>query len=240
VEIDTVAEDMEISKPIQLELPFDNASTKQPEHDQADANTTMSDHLPVSVSAVLYTIGHSNVSDVEFLDTLKCHEIGVLIDVRSKPYSRHFPQFNKQMLETLLKSQNIEYRFAGEYLGGRPDDPSVYKTQQLPDQGVERTDFLDLVQYEEVMKRDWYSKGVNRLLEVIHQASEQGRKTAIMCSEGDPSQCHRHYLIARSLVDSRVKVTRANIEVRHILKDGTIQVVDESVFAHIVEQPRLF
>ncbi len=47
----------------------------------------------------IYTIGHSNQDMVAFLKLLKDNSIQVVVDVRSAPYSRYVPQFNKKEME---------------------------------------------------------------------------------------------------------------------------------------------
>lgn len=185
------------------------------------------------MSNTLYTVGHSNHTPETFLGLLRLHEIAVLIDVRSAPYSRYVPHFNKSELQEYLPKQGIDYRYAGEYLGGQPKDETVYKNQQVPD--AEREQFLKLVDYEAVMKKDWYLKGIRRLLEIIEQTAGS---VTIMCSEGDPLDCHRHHLIARSLVDASVRIVDQNINVRHILKDGTMKLVSEADFEVHRQTPR--
>ncbi len=56
---------------------------------------------PVNPPFVL-TVGHSNVVLTAFLDGL--HERGVrrIVDVRSAPYSRFVPHFNREALEAAL------------------------------------------------------------------------------------------------------------------------------------------
>jgi uncharacterized protein (DUF488 family) len=156
----------------------------------------------------LFTLGHSNHRLEDFIRLLDDNGIMTLVDVRSMPYSRYNPQFNKESLENALREHDIQYAFAGKYLGGRPADPSCYKHRRLPD---ENADYLHEVDYPEVMKRDWFLKGIDRLLEL---ADEQ--TAAIMCSEEDPAQCHRHHLIARYLM-----VHHPEVRVQHIRGDGT-------------------
>jgi uncharacterized protein (DUF488 family) len=64
--------------------------------------------------------------------------------------------------------------------------------------------------YAEVMKRDWYRRGIERLLQLMGE-----NLTAIMCSEEDPVQCHRHHLIAQTLLERGITVwhIRANRDV---------------------------
>ena len=52
---------------------------------------------------------------------LKEHEIAVLVDVRSKPYSSYSPHFSKRELSSSLKDAGIEYQFEGKALGGLGD-----------------------------------------------------------------------------------------------------------------------
>ena len=157
----------------------------------------------------LFTIGHSNHSFEEFALLLDEHGVLMLVDVRTAPFSRYNPQFNREALEQELPQHDIEYVFAGKYLGGRPADPTCYKSRALPGENV---DYLHEVDYPEVMKRDWFIKGIGRLLELADE-----KRTAIMCSEEDPSQCHRHHLIARYLLREYPEVT-----VRHIRGDGKV------------------
>ncbi|MCK4900071.1 MAG: DUF488 domain-containing protein [Anaerolineales bacterium] len=155
----------------------------------------------------LFTIGHANHSIDKFIRLLEDNGIMVLVDVRTAPYSRFNPQFNKENLERDLYDHWMEYVYAGKYLGGRPSDPNLYKSQTLPNEDV---DYLHEVDYQEIMKRDWFIKAIERLLEF---ADEQ--TSAIMCSEEDPASCHRHHLIAKYLMASHPEV-----DVYHIRGDG--------------------
>ena len=156
----------------------------------------------------LYTVGHSTLEIDDFLALLKENYIQVLVDVRSQPYSRFNPQYNRESFKHAMAYANIEYIFAGEYLGGRPTDPTCYKDGVVPDG---KADYLKLVDYAEVMKRDWYQRSIQRLLEI---ASE--RQTVIMCSEEDPMSCHRHRLITQTLLNQ-------GIPVWHIRSDGRVE-----------------
>ncbi len=156
----------------------------------------------------LYTIGHSNQTTDDLLRLLKENYIHVLVDVRSQPYSRFNPQFNRESLKYALAQATIDYVFAGEYLGGRPTDPTCYKTGAVPEG---KADYLKLVDYSEVMKRDWYQRGIERLLQIAGE-----RLTAIMCSEEDPMQCHRHHLITQTLL-------KQGVTVWHIRADGKVE-----------------
>jgi uncharacterized protein (DUF488 family) len=155
----------------------------------------------------IFTIGHSNVLASRIIGLLQDYKVQVLVDVRSSPYSQYAVQFNRESFKKTLEDSSIEYRFAGDYLGGRPKDPTCYKDKALPDG---KADYLHLVDYPTVMTKDWFQKGIDRLLEI---ASE--KRTVIMCSEENPANCHRHHLIGKFLMQQ-------GISVLHIRGDGLI------------------
>lgn len=70
------------------------------------------------INRVIYTIGHSNVSAEKLLKRLRLYEIDRVVDVRTKPYSRWCPQFNKNQLELSLAAIDINYDWRGDNLGG--------------------------------------------------------------------------------------------------------------------------
>jgi uncharacterized protein (DUF488 family) len=163
---------------------------------------------PMSESLTIFTIGHSNHSSEDFLQLLRQHSIACLVDLRSQPYSRYNPQFNRETLAAVLHSAGIQYADFGTTLGGRPDDPTLY------DPGSERPN------YSRQRQTELYQSGLQRLLQ---QAATT--KTAIMCSEGDPNDCHRTWLITPSLID-------AGVIVQHILPDGQL-VLGEKIYEQL-------
>ena len=178
----------------------------------------------------LYTIGHSNHNIGEFIKLLEANSIMLLVDVRSAPYSRYNPHFNKENLQQILFQQDIQYAYAGKYLGGRPIDPSCYKGGQIPEEGA---DYLHEVDYPEVMRKNWFIKAIERLLELADQDL-----TTIMCSEEDPALCHRHHLIAKYLSE-----VYPELDVLHIRGGGNIlnaRSILASVNKESADQLRLF
>ena len=146
----------------------------------------------------LWSIGHSNHAIEAFVELLRRHAIAQLADVRSAPFSRHWPQFNRDDLAYALKTAGITYVFLGRELGGKPDNPALRGPSGIPD-------------YDAIAATPLYAAGLERL-----QAVGAARRTAFMCSEADPAHCHREKLVARSL-------RAAGWQVRHILSNGTIQ-----------------
>jgi len=146
----------------------------------------------------IYTIGHSNKSSEEIVNLLKKHSIELLVDVRSFPYSKYVPQFNREKFSLALAESRITYWYAGDHLGGRPKDPTCYKNGKLPEG---KANYLELVDYGEFAKRSWYKNEIDHL---IKKAKEH--RTAIMCSEEDPNRCHRHHLITKTLLGEGLAV----------------------------------
>lgn len=145
---------------------------------------------------LIYTIGHSDHEMAVLLDLLRRHGIQVVVDVRSQPYSRWTPQFNRELLAHALQEAGLTYRFMGDALGGRPSDPAMY------DPGQERPN------YRRVAESAAYRAGLEQLI-----ALATGARLAILCSEGDHQQCHRNLLITQTLLERGLRVL-------HIQPDG--------------------
>lgn len=146
---------------------------------------------------VIYTIGHSNHTLEEFLKLLETHAIDCVVDVRSKPYSRFRPHFNKKSLLLSLEQQKIEYIFLGDKLGGRPTNPVFYENNSI--------------KYDRLAKNDDFLKGLKIVLDRTKQC-----KVVLLCAEKEPLNCHRAILISRQL-------TIRGVEVEHILADSTVE-----------------
>ncbi len=158
-----------------------------------------------AASIPILTIGHSNQEATAFLSLLRQHGIATVVDVRSAPYSRFAPQFSQDALRGLLDAAGISYLWAGDVLGGRPNDPNCYRGGEI------RPGNLD---YVAMSKQPWYQSGIAQLMD----AGTRGA-TTVMCSEEDPRRCHRHRLIETSLRERGVMV-------RHIRGDGTMESLD--------------
>lgn len=168
----------------------------------------------------IYTIGHSNVAANRIIELIQRFEIKVLLDVRSSPYSQYCPQFNREDFARKLKNAEIKYKYAGDYLGGRPKDAACYKDGQIPEG---HADYLHLVDYLAVMTKDFFQKGIERLIGIAEKEC-----LVVMCSEEDPSNCHRHHLIGRYL-------TSQGYTVLHIRGDGNI--IKDQMLPNLNEEP---
>ena len=150
----------------------------------------------------LYTIGHSNHTTEDFIELLFKHAITAVCDVRSQPYSKFNPQFNRENIQKELKQRNIGYVYLGRELGPRSDDSACYIDGK--------------VQYHLLAATDLFQQGLERLLKGM-----RSHRIAMMCAEKDPIMCHRMILVCRYL---RKEVAG----IRHILADGGIESLEDS------------
>jgi uncharacterized protein (DUF488 family) len=145
----------------------------------------------------LLTIGHSTHPIDAFIALLKQHGVTALADVRSHPYSRHFPQYSKDALKNALAQAQIAYVFLGKELGARSENPACYR------QGK--------VQYDLLAKEPLFAQGLERLRQGLEKY-----QIALMCAEKDPLDCHRAVLVARRMFESGTPV-------QHIHADGHLE-----------------
>ena len=162
----------------------------------------------------LYSIGHSNLSIQTFLEVLDAFEIQLVVDVRSAPFSRFAPHFNRAELEHALTEHQLDYRYAGDFLGGRPTDASLYRDGVIPS---ERHEFLQAVDYERVAQTASFRRGIDRLIDLAKNST-----TTVLCSEENPRECHRHYLIERNLNEranmQHIRTSRGEVRIERLLE----------------------
>ena len=148
----------------------------------------------MSSPGVIYTVGHSTHTIEMLLNLLEQNDITAIADVRSSPFSRHNPQFNKDTLSAELRKRGIAYVFVGKELGARSNDPSCYESGK--------------VRYGRLAKTSVFKTGIERVL-----SGAQKYRIALMCAEKEPLDCHRTLLVSRALEQRGVSIV-------HILADG--------------------
>ncbi len=153
------------------------------------------------MSKQLFTIGHSTHPIDQFIKLLSMHSVNVICDVRSKPYSKHNPQFNREVLKASLDHDGIKYVFLGDQLGARSKHPSHY--------------INGTVQYSMIAATPEFHEGLERI-----RRGMENYRVAIMCTEKDPLTCHRSILVCRHLRGS-------DIDIQHILEDGSLESNDD-------------
>ena len=148
-----------------------------------------------SMASSIWTVGHSTRPIEEFLELLHAHEIQLLVDIRTMPYSRRNPQFNTGALAESLVNAGLRYHHLPALGGRRKSRPDSMN------RGWRSAGFRG---YADYMQTDEFRGGLAELM-----ASGTSAPTAIMCAEAVPWRCHRS-LIADALVSR-------GWQVRHIL-----------------------
>jgi uncharacterized protein (DUF488 family) len=143
----------------------------------------------------IWTIGHSNLGIDAFVGLLQAARIEAVADVRSSPWSRHNPQFNREPLKNSLKAAGMAYAWLGDQLGGRPGEPRYYC------EGV--------ADYRLMRQAPSFDVGLDR---VTNGANTY--RVALMCAEKHPLNCHRCLLVGRALYETGHPVV-------HLLHDGS-------------------
>lgn len=167
------------------------------------------DDPSISLSPVVWTIGHSTRPIEEFVGLLQTHGIQVLSDVRTIPFSRRNPQFNQEAFAESLRTAGLQYRHMPG-LGGRkksrPDSINVgWKNQSF--RGY--ADYMQTREFRDALKE--------------LMAIGQSLPTVIMCAEAVPWRCHRT-LISDALVSN-------GWTVRHIISTSSVNAHTLTPFA---------
>jgi uncharacterized protein (DUF488 family) len=152
----------------------------------------------IPTSNTIFTIGHSNLDLGDFLGALGKHGVKILCDVRSRPASFRFPQFDREPLAARLAAVKIQYEFLGETLGGRPSDPRVYHEDGRVDYRARR-------------RSPDFSDSLDRAV-----ALSSLQAVALMCAEEDPLECHRFLMICPALLER-------GITPLHIRRGGSLE-----------------
>jgi uncharacterized protein (DUF488 family) len=155
-----------------------------------------------TTDVTIFTVGHSNHPVETFLALLEQHEVALIVDVRSRPYSGYASDFDREAICRRLRDHRIDYRFLGDLLGGRPEGDDFYDREGY-------------VLYDRLAGSSSFRRGIEQLLEGI-----ENRRAALLCGEEDPTDCHRRRLIGRVLGERGVGVL-------HIRGDGRVQTEDE-------------
>lgn len=152
------------------------------------------DERPVEV----FTLGLANQPWDRVRERLSAVSVDKVIDVRSRPFARYAPQFDREELEGGLADAGIEYEWLGRHLGQRPD-------------GAEFYDAAGHTLYDRVAAQPWFMKAIGRV-----EYEAERRTLVLICQEEEPERCHRWALIGKVLADRGVRIL-------HLRKDGTIE-----------------
>jgi uncharacterized protein (DUF488 family) len=160
---------------------------------------------------IVCTIGHSNRPIEEFIGLLKENEIGVLLDIRTVPRSRHNPQFNRDSLPETLAAEGISYRHVAGLGGLRHPKPDSINS------GWRNTSFRG---YADYMQTPEFIANVDEVA-----ALSRTVRLVLMCAESVPWRCHRS-MVADALVVR-------GIPVEHIMGPHKRKPHTLTPFAHV-------
>lgn len=101
-----------------------------------------------------------------------------MVDLRSQPYSRYVPHFNRESLSDSLKKAEIDYLYFGDKIGGRP-----------------------LEGFEKFRTSPRFRENIDQLLSQV-----EGKSAALMSTEFDMSKCHRRFIVVE-IIKKGIDVT---------------------------------
>ncbi|HEY3132221.1 MAG TPA: DUF488 domain-containing protein [Acidobacteriota bacterium] len=168
---------------------------------------------PQSAIKEVFTIGHSTRPAEAFFALLRSHSIVNLVDVRSFPGSRKYPQYNQEKLSSSLSTEGISYHHLKSLGGFRKPRKSSSANDGWKNEGFRG--------YADYMETAEFHAGLEELLRIASSGP-----TAIMCAEATPWRCHRQ-LIADALVGLK------KLRVTHIIGSGKTQEHHLTPFARV-------
>ena len=127
--------------------------------------------------AHFFTFGYSGRKTGEILELLKQHGVRTLLDVRLNAVSMYRPEFSKKNLAQLMDANGMAYEHA----------PALGVPRDI------RTKAIETGTREVIW--DWYDANLLESgLDLDRFLEEFEQPVALMCTEIDPHECHRHRL----------------------------------------------
>ena len=123
-----------------------------------------------------YTFGYEGRKTPDIVDSLLAANVKCVLDIRYNPVSMYRPELSRSNLQSLLQRHDIEYLHVREW--GVPRDIRA----RAADAGT-REPIWEW--YDEAVVRPFFERNLHRFLNM-------GYPLAMMCTECDPTECHRH------------------------------------------------
>jgi uncharacterized protein (DUF488 family) len=144
---------------------------------QQIANKVSWNDMRSADKADFFTIGYTGKKTEDIVGLLKKHEIRTLVDIRQNPISMYRPDLSKNNLARLLQREGICYSHAPEL--GVPRDIRA-RAIETGSRTVIWT-WYDMTVIPEFVNLHTFLNGFEH-------------PVALMCTELDPHECHRHRL----------------------------------------------
>lgn len=190
----------------------------------------------------IYTVGYTlfqkgNIIDVnQMFDSLAQYGINFLVDVRSVPFSKQYPQCNTDNLKIAGMEFGIPYMNMPE-IGAKASNQQevfskasdIFFEQEIfpiaKSYRPERTELHgsdEIVDFRKFRRDEHFVSGLKR----IENAYDKNYTLCLMCSEKKPMDCHRYFLVSKALEQCYGDW----LEVRHIVEktDGGICYISNS------------
>lgn len=199
--------------------------------------------------SIIYTVGYTlfqnrnGIDTAALFQTLKGLGVNFLVDVRSVPYSRQFPQCNSDFLKIEGRRYGVTYIHMPEV--GAKASPTqdvfspacdIFFEDIFPISKSNRPEKTELECNDEIVDfikfrhDDYFIDGLKR----IETAYDKGYTLALMCSEKNPMECHRYFLISKSLEERFGEW----LSVQHIIRntDGTLGTLSNEDLNKLLEK----
>ena len=162
----------------------------------------------------LFTFGYtlfqkgSEIDINKMFSILREFNVTHLVDVRSVPYSKQYPQCNTNYLKNAGKSFSIPYIHIPELGAKASPMQDVFSTAAeiffedifpiAKSNRPEKTELYaedKIVDFNKFRNDEYFSDSIKR----IEKANEQNYTVALMCSEKEPINCHRYFLVSKKI-----------------------------------------
>lgn len=145
----------------------------------------------------LYTIGYAHLNSKDLIHLLKKYNVTKVVDVRSMPYSKTFPNFSANNLKEQLNKSDIGYILMRTSFGARRKESEVYTKGFYYNNNP-----ITYVDYGKVWNTKSFQDGFSKTMKELSDL----QVICLLCSEKLPQNCHRAIMIGEYFYLKKVEV----------------------------------